>query len=403
MRFIANDDGNTGILFALLSILVLGAAGIAVDYVHWNSQRTHLQEAADAGALAGAVELGYGGNGVVHRAEQRAAALTEANTAGGVEGAAASISVDKTAETVTVELSLAGTQTLSRLLVPRETVLTARSIAKVAGRAVACIYALNPTASRALNGNGSAVVQATDCAIYVNSDATDALANSGTISASHICVVGSHTGTGYTPAPQDNCPVVADPFLAVPIPAYGVCNHTNLSLNTDATLDPGVYCGGIQVSGNAQVTLNSGIYHLVDGAMKVTSGGSVEGTEVAFVLHGTASVDIAGNGAVVTTPPLTGDAAGFSIMQDRNAPLGETSKISGEGRFEFPGIIYMPRQTLEIAGRAEGNVNTPTYAAIVADKIIVSGSGDLYATADTSMFGKKAAQQITVVNARLIE
>jgi Flp pilus assembly protein TadG len=402
MIFLSDVRGNVGILFALLSVLILGAAGIAVDFAHHSSQRTKLQEAADAGALAGAVELGYGGAGVVNRAKQRAEALTGANVDRQIDGALADVVVDKAAETVTVSIALDAKRTLSRLLVPGESDLRAQATAKVAGRSVACIYALNPTASQALRGNGQAIVQATNCAIYVNSDAPDAMTNTGTITASHICVVGGYSGAGYSPAPQANCPVVADPFLSLAIPAPGPCNHFNLSINTDSNLNPGVYCGGIQVSGNATATLAPGLYFLVDGPMKVTSGGSVEGDEVAFILSGSASVDIAGQGAVVTTPPLAGDLAGFSIIQDRNAPLGEVSKITGEGRFEFPGIIYLPRQALDIAGRAEGNVDTPTYAAIVADTITVSGSGDLYATADTSMFGKKSAQRVTVVNARLI-
>lgn len=403
MHFIADDRGNTGILFAVASILIFGAAGIAVDYARWSSQRTQLQAAADAGALAGVVELGYGGAGVVTRAKERAVALTDSNVDGYLENATADVVIDKTAETVTVSLSIDGERTLSRLLVPDNPKLTAQSTAKVAGRSIACIYALNPTASMAFRGNGTAIVQATDCAIYVNSDASDALANSGIISASHICVVGGFTGDGYTPSPQENCPTVSDPFLNIATPAPGGCDHFNLALNADAILDPGVYCGGLHVSGNARITLNPGLYFLADGVMQVTSGGSIEGAEVAFILYGSASIDIAGNGAVITTPPLSGDAAGFSIMQHREAPFGEVSKIAGDGRFEFPGIIYLPRQALEIAGRAEGNVNTPTYAAIVADTITVTGSGDLYATADSSMFGKNAAQQITVVNAKLVK
>jgi Flp pilus assembly protein TadG len=403
MNFVADQRGNTATLFALLSALLFGAAGVAIDFAHWNSQRAELQQAADAAAIAGAVELGLGGLGVVNRATQRADALVSANSASGIAGAAKNIAVDKAAETVTVDLAIDGKRTLSRFLVPDDKTLAARATAKVAGRTVACIYALNATESSSFHGNGSAMVQATNCAIYVNSNASDALANSGVISADHICVVGGHTGGGYTPEPQDNCPAIADPFLNNSIPAHGACSHNGLNLNSDTTLDPGVYCGGLQVSGDARITMNPGVYFVVDGDIKVSSGGSLEGAEVAIVLYGAASVDISGSGAVVTTPPVSGEAAGFSIMQDRNAPLGGVSKITGDGRFEFPGIIYMPRQTLEIAGRAAGNINTPTYAAIVADKIVVSGSGDLNATADTSLFGKDSAKQITVVNARLIE
>ena len=38
-------------------IVLLGFAGWAVDFAHWNDERTNMQKAADAAALAGAVYL----------------------------------------------------------------------------------------------------------------------------------------------------------------------------------------------------------------------------------------------------------------------------------------------------------------------------------------------------------
>lgn len=402
-RFSSDEGGNIAIVFALMAVLIVGAGGIGLDFARWGAQRAALQEAADAGAIAGAVELGYGGAGVVQRAKSRAERLSGANQSGLLSGAAPNVSVDKNVGTVTVSFSVPAQKTLSAVLVKGERLLEAQATAKVAGKVVACIYALNPTASQAMRGNGSAIVQWTNCAIYVNSSAADALTNSGTITASQICVVGGFSGGGYTPAPQSGCPPIADPYLSTTVPTAGGCTQTNLSINANTMLNPGVYCGGISISGGATVTFSPGLYFLVNGPLKVTGNASVLGDEVAFILSGTASVDIAGQGEVVTTPPLSGAAAGFSIMQDRGAPLGEVSRITGEGRFEFPGIIYLPRQAIEVAGRAAGNVNTPTYAAIVADTITVSGSGDLYATADMSKVGKGAAQAITIVNAKLIE
>ncbi|NWG72277.1 MAG: hypothetical protein HXY23_11800 [Parvularculaceae bacterium] len=403
IQFLRDDRGNIAIIFALMAVLILGAGGIGFDFARWSAQRAALQEAADAGAIAGAVELGYGGSGVVQRAKDRAERLAGVNQGGALSGAVPTVSVDTGAGTVAVSFSVPAQKTLSAILFKGGSTLEALATAKVAGKVVACIYALNATAPQALRGNGSAVVQGTNCAVYVNSSDGNALTNSGTITASHICVVGGYSGSGYTPAPQTSCPPVSDPYAAATVPASGGCTHNNLSINVNTALNPGVYCGGLMVSGGATVTLSPGLYFFVDGPLQVTSGASLLGDEVAFILSGTASVDISGYGEVVTTPPLAGPAAGFSIMQDRAAPLGEVSKISGEGRFEFPGIIYLPRQAIEVAGRAAGNVNTPTYAAIVADTITVSGSGELFATADMSKVGKSAAQAITIVNAKLIE
>lgn len=401
--FFKATGGNVTIIFALAAIVILGAAGLGLDYAIWNKQRTELQQAADAGATAGAVELGRGGGNADTRVEARALALGAANRGGPTASAASSVVVNTTAQTVTVSYTLPGRRSLSAILVKSDPTLAVTSTAKVVNRVVACIYALNPSAPKSIYGNGSAVLQGANCAIHVNSTNALALDNTGTIKATHICVVGGYGGSGYTPSPQAGCPVADDPFAATIIPAAGACTATNLAITSTRPLSPGVFCGGVSVSSSAVVTLNPGIYHIVNGPLKVSGGASIHGDGVVFVLSGTASVDIAGSGEVVTTPPTTGDLTGFSIVQDRAAPLGGISKITGEGRFEFPGIIYMPRQSLEIRGQAAGNSYVPTYAAVVADKIVVAGQGELRVTADTSAFSKKDASHLTVVNVALVK
>ena len=84
------------------------------------------------------------------------------------------------------------------------------------------------------------------------------------------------------------------------------------------------------------------------------------------------------------------------------APLGGNSKIAGDGQYEFPGIIYLPRQTLEIAGRASGNSYIPTYTAVAADKIVVAGSGELRVTADINHHAADA-MKLAVVNVTLVK
>lgn len=400
-RFVADESGNVAILFALCGVVLFGAGGLALDYAMWNSARTQMQEAADAGALAGASELAIGGANAATRAETKALKLTDSNRRGLIETAVETIDVDTAAKTVRVDLAMSGKRSLSAILLNADPDLFASSTAIVGAKTVVCIYALNGAASPALSGNGSAILEGTNCAIHVNSSAAGALANSGTIEATSICVVGGYSGSGYTPTPQTSCPVAPDPFLSVTIPAAGACTYSGLSINSDSTLYPGTYCGGLQVTGGAMVSLQPGDYHFVDGPVKIASGASMTGSGVAFILHGTASLDIAGSGEVSTTPPTSGPLTGMSVVQDRTAPLGGVSKITGEGRFNFPGAIYLPRQALEVAGRAAGNTFTPTYAAIVADTIKISGQGEISATADTSLLGKEYAQALTTAMARL--
>ena len=58
---------------AITMVVLLGFAGWAVDFSHWNDERTHMQKAADAAALAGAVYLPDDPAGAVAAAKEIAA------------------------------------------------------------------------------------------------------------------------------------------------------------------------------------------------------------------------------------------------------------------------------------------------------------------------------------------
>ena len=52
-----DERGVVAVWVALTMIVLLGFAGWAIDFAHWNDERANLQKAADAAALAGAVYL----------------------------------------------------------------------------------------------------------------------------------------------------------------------------------------------------------------------------------------------------------------------------------------------------------------------------------------------------------
>lgn len=68
------EDGIVVIWLALLIVVLLAFAGWAVDYAHWNDERTKMQKAADAAALAGAVYLPDDPAGAINAAKQVASA-----------------------------------------------------------------------------------------------------------------------------------------------------------------------------------------------------------------------------------------------------------------------------------------------------------------------------------------
>ena len=82
-----------------------------------------------------------------------------------------------------------------------------------------------------------------------------------------------------------------------------------------ATINPGVY-SQITVSGNASLTLVSGIYIIAGGGLSVSGNANVTGTGVMIyntkVATGTyGSITLSGNGTIKLTGPTTGAYSGI--------------------------------------------------------------------------------------------
>jgi hypothetical protein len=55
---------------------------------------------------------------------------------------------------------------------------------------------------------------------------------------------------------------------------------------TTITLQPGVYCGGVQFSGKVTVTFAPGLFVIKDGLLQASGGTSFTGNGVSFFLTG---------------------------------------------------------------------------------------------------------------------
>jgi Flp pilus assembly protein TadG len=99
----ADERGIVVIWVAVCMVVFLGFAAWAVDYAHWNSERSRMQKAADAAALAGAVYLPDDPGGAV------AAAQTVAAQNGFSGGVSASVGSNPNQLKVTVGQSVRNT------------------------------------------------------------------------------------------------------------------------------------------------------------------------------------------------------------------------------------------------------------------------------------------------------
>src|SRR4051794_16515438 len=60
MRFVANDEGNIAVIFAIALVPILGFVGAAVDYTRANAARSSMQAALDSTALMVSKDLSQG-------------------------------------------------------------------------------------------------------------------------------------------------------------------------------------------------------------------------------------------------------------------------------------------------------------------------------------------------------
>jgi hypothetical protein len=240
-----------------------------------------------------------------------------------------------------------------------------------------CILALNETANGAVTFAGSSSTTAIGCAIYSNSSSDSAIAVSGsaTVKADGFCSVGGFSGPASLKAvAQEHCNPAVDPFSTMATPTASGCTFNNLTVqpNKSKGLISGVYCGGLDIKGDA--TLGPGVYFIKDGPLTISSQSNVSGKDITFVLlRKSAGFTINGGAAIDLSAPMTGDHAGMLIFQDRASNVGAGNTLNGNATTLLNGTIYTPTQTVTINGSGTfGQKNV--FMPVIADQIKLTGN-----------------------------
>jgi hypothetical protein len=363
--------------------------GAAIDYSRANNIRSGIQAALDAAIIAGARDgtsnwASVALNTFTANAQSKGGVIAtpsfSQNQDGSFIGAVA-------AQVGTTFIGILGTSSIS---------LNAHTAAVTTGSHPGqfCILALNGSASSALKltGNATIDVNAPQCVVQVNSNNASAVFLSGnaSIESSDNCFVGSVVKSGnatLSPAPNPMCKPVPDPFATYTRPSVGPCDYINYSAsgNKSITLQPGVYCGGMQFSGQVNVTFASGTYIIKDGVLSASGGSAFTGNGVSFYLTGQgAGVQISGQADWQITATSSGPFAGFVFFLDAHSATGiaaSSSQITGSGQLYFEGVIYLPQQLLTLTGGSQAATPSP-YTAFIADTFDLSGNGTVIINSD---------------------
>jgi Flp pilus assembly protein TadG len=407
-REFSDDSGQVVILAAVCMVVIIAFIGLAVDVGHIRYVKRQLQAAADAAALAAAMEVRYCGDTAGCTAMQAAAqaALAENGFANATFGSnsksCASAVGNPLALTINNPPCYEGAKDPNALPTKLNYVEAVVSdqvdtyFARIVGfdhisiiaRAEAarglggpCIYALDPSGPGAINVP-VALGLVFSCGIVDESISPSAITClvGLLISAPSISVTGGTTGLlcNSTPPATTGVPVPtpADPLAYLPAPsnANAPCGTSsgppysgsqvpvNIVLGTlgQIVFNPGVYCGGISITAGVltDITFNPGVYVLRNGR------GSFLGipTQVQSGLTITVSAlsSITGQGVMFYNE---GNAGGFSV----NVPsiLGLSSfSLTAPTSGEYGGVLFF---------QAHGVTNTGVFLADLLSGSVLSG------------------------------
>jgi Flp pilus assembly protein TadG len=375
-RFGADCRGVTAILTALGATALIGFVGLGTDVALWELTKNKMQGAADQAAIAAVTAyLAGGGDDTTSQAKAITASYGFTDSQNGVTVLVNQVSPSPTGYDAAYTVAISQPQTLffSSLFVSGVTVGATAEAATVSNGP--CILALGTSGKDGLvaSGNNTAV-SLTSCDLDVNSSDSKAAETNGAgacIFAQNIYINGGSnpaatsgssctSGISYSGRYKSGT-TTTDPYQYRTAPSAVACPANNTgpthdptnaafvsylgtySPNTPTTVNPGTYCGDITVNAGASLTMNPGVYILVNGNFKDQGGGSVSGTGVTVYLTGSGNgygtVTISGNSTITLTAPTSGETAGIVFWVDKNAPSNGKNNVTGGSTLAVTGAI----------------------------------------------------------------
>jgi len=393
--------GTVAVLAALCLTGILGFAALSLDAALLHQDRRAAQAAADAAALAAAGNL-FANWRANQGLDPAGAAANEALAAAAANGFAN----DGVHSTVTVNIPPQSGDHVGQAGYVEVIVLQFQQRAfsaiwgsdpvPVRARAVARglwvpvnngIIVLDPTSSGSLTSNGGSSVT-TNAKVIVDSNSPSAtvVTGGGALTAPEFDITGvpgtSTSGGGtISGTVLDGQVPTPDPLAYLPEPnpsTMSVQSKKTVKLQNQGSLSlqPGVYTGGIQVTGG-NLTLAPGIYYMDGGGFSFSGTGSLTALGVLIVnapQSNSDTVSITGTGAINLSPMTTGLYQGLSLWQTRAST--NTLTVSGGGSGSVTGTFYAQHGTLKVSGSGGSSVGSQ----YISWDVTLSGNGNFSIT-----------------------
>jgi len=439
MRIARNESGQAAAFVVIfLGVLACALLALAVDFGYLFHQKRLAQAAADAAALA-ALEEVVSGNSIGSSAVVNAANV--AATANGFNTGATT-----NPATVTLTSLASGNYPSSATTPPTSwvqayvsqpvktiflggfpahlTTMTVGASAIAAGgvpsstcicitgtsgndlnmsnngalNAINCGITANSNASNAITIVGSASVCGTNVkAVSTNWDNTNNINNSGSICPAAQAVQGASACAApniVTPALPNGLACNANPvagYILGPnawnsggnngdytLPMNGATQMSNgraVALPNDIVSNNNVCYTSLDMSGASSIHFTAGYTYFIQGAWVFGGGEKVYGTNVQFVMTTSSSVNIANGVTVNLTAPNAADGNPGVLFY---APNASAITLAGGANSNFAGILFAPNSPLTV----NNGTNTTTKMDLVVNTLTMAGGATLtdYAT-----------------------
>lgn len=245
-------------------------------------------------------------------------------------------------------------------------------------------FTVTPTGGTVGGGGGGTTgvgCAATKAQIILLENSPQALNLSGhsVLKARSISIRGSYNISGdskmeATEVKSEDASIV-DPLIKLAAPSEaGMSVFAGGSISaTTVTLSPGVYKSGLNISGQAKVTMKAGIYILKNG-LNISGNSELIGEGILlYIVSG--GIDFSGDSTVRLSAKTSGNYANLLIFQDRQNPA--RANMSGGSDWAVDGVIYMASAHLSLSGKC---ISSQPASVIAAS---LSMSGGTFAFGDT--------------------
>lgn len=385
--------GQVSILVAVCLTGMVGVAAIALDGGVLLDDYRQAQAAADAAALAAAIDLAQNfptNQGADPSGTAAKSAQTTASANGftnGSNGATVTVNIPPKSGTfsgqagyaeVIVQYSQA--RYFSGIFGSAPITVQARAVARGLQTAFskAAILLLDPNGAQALNDQGGGLT-VTGAPVLINSSNSMAayLTGNAILTAPQVEITGgsSMSGNAYIQGSVSyGAKPTPDPLakLAVPDSSTMTVQASSVSSYSGGvvSLKPGVYKGGI-INTGATITMAPGVYYLNGGGLNL-SGGTLTGSGVMIYNNpvlSTDSISISGTANVTLSPPTSGTYEGLTIFQNRTSSVQLT--LAGGGTTNLTGTFYAAGARFNISGNGTSTLGSQ----YISGDLTVTGTG----------------------------